>query len=285
MLAQLQIGDQHLGQRVEQCPFVGEERPFGRRRALLEVGHLDEPAALARREGRGLLPRRVGASPGSRLRGRRRRCALRSIPDAARRRESAPRAPRAARGRTGDRAAAGAPWRAAAAAPSRASPSSRTSCSRSRSALIRSVTSRLMPTMRTGRPSASRMVCATARIVRMAPSPRRTLKSDLYSRSPRSAASTSLVARARVFRHEAPGPRVERAAELLLANAIEPVHRVVPHEPILLHVPVPDAEPGGFDGELQPVLARAQAGFAFLQLALTPLPRLDFARPDRRTTS
>ena len=68
------------------------------------------------------------------------------------------------------------------------------SCSRSRSALIRSVTSRLMPTMRTGRPSALRMVCATPRMVRMAPSARRTLKSVLYSRSPRSAASMSALA-------------------------------------------------------------------------------------------
>ncbi len=79
-----------------------------------------------------------------------------------------------------------------------------------------------------------------------------------------------------VFRHQAPRPCVGGAAELLLANAIEPVHRVVPHEPILLHVPVPDTEPSAFDGELQPLFAHAQAGFAFLQLPLATLAHLDF---------
>ena len=80
-----------------------------------------------------------------------------------------------------------------------------------------------------------------------------------------------------VFRHEAPGPRVESATELVLPNAIELVVRVVPHQPILLDVPVPDAEPSRIDGELQPVVAHAQTGFAFLQFALTTLSRLDFA--------
>ena len=162
-------------------------------------------------------------------------------------------------------------------APSRATPSSWTSCSRSRSALIRSVTSRLTPTMRTGRPSAPRMVCPTPRMVRMAPSARRTLKSDLYSRSPRSAASTSALARATSSgtRHRDHASKAPLNSSL--SNAIEPVHRVVPHQPILLHVPVPDAEPSRIDGELQPVIAHAQTGFAFLELALTTLSRLDFA--------
>ena len=62
-----------------------------------------------------------------------------------------------------------------------------------------------------------------------------------------------------------------------MRNAVQPVHRVVPHQPILLHVPVPDAESRRIDGELQPVFARAQPAFALLELALTALSRLDFA--------
>ena len=92
VLAQLQIGDQHLVERLEQRTLFEQERPFGRRGALLEVHHLDQPAAVAGREGHGLLPRRLAPARGRRPRGRHRRCAPRSTPDTARPRASVPRA-------------------------------------------------------------------------------------------------------------------------------------------------------------------------------------------------
>ena len=156
------------------------------------------------------------------------------------------------------------------------SPRSWTSCSRSRSALIRSVTSRLMPTMRTG---------LSVRAADGLPHAANDADGAVCPPHPEIGPELAVAAERgldvaggtrEVFRHDAPGPRVVGAAELLLANAVEPVHRVVPHEPVVRHVPVPDAEPGGLDGELEPVLARAQAGFAFLQLPLAPLPHLDF---------
>jgi len=53
-----------------------------------------------------------------------------------------------------------------------------------------------------------------------------------------------------VFGHEAPVPRIERAAELFLDNTVQPVHRVVPHQPISLHGPVPDAKSRCIDRDL-----------------------------------
>ena len=158
-----------------------------------------------------------------------------------------------------DRAAGGGPSACSRRSSFTRSPSSWTSCSRSRSASSRSVTSRLMPTMRTGRPSALRIVCADAadRANRAVRPPHPEVGPELAIATQR---GLDVAGGARqVFRHEAPRPRVEGAAEFLLANAIEPVHRVVPHQAILLHVPVPDTEPGRVDGELQPVFAHAQA--------------------------
>ena len=88
-----------------------------------------------------------------------------------------------------------------------------------------------------------------------------------------------------VFRYEAPPPRVIRPAELLLANAVDLVHRVVPHEPVLRDVPVPDAEPRRVKRELQTLFADPQAGFAFLRARALGVfaPRL--RRPDRRRMS
>ena len=64
VLAQLEVRNQHLGERVEQRTLFEKKRPFGRRGTFLEVDHFDEPAAFARHDGRGLLPRRVAPTRG-----------------------------------------------------------------------------------------------------------------------------------------------------------------------------------------------------------------------------
>ena len=66
-----------------------------------------------------------------------------------------------------------------------------------------------------------------------------------------------------VFRHNALRPGVESATELFPANAVKSIHRVVPDQPIPFDVPIPDAEPRGVNGELQPLFAQTQAGFRF----------------------
>ena len=67
------------------------------------------------------------------------------------------------------------------------------------------------------------------------------------------------------------------AGERLWLDAVQPVQGVVPHQAVALDVPVPDAERGRVDRELDPVLAGAQLTSALLELALTALPRLDLA--------
>jgi hypothetical protein len=80
-----------------------------------------------------------------------------------------------------------------------------------------------------------------------------------------------------VFRNDALRPGVESATEFFLANAVQPVHRVVPNQLILFDVPIPDAERRRVDRELQSLFAGTQPGFAFLQLALATLPGRDFS--------
>jgi hypothetical protein len=56
VLSKLEVGHQHLGQRVDQRSFLGQERPLTRRRALVEVDHLEQSAAITGDERRGLPP-------------------------------------------------------------------------------------------------------------------------------------------------------------------------------------------------------------------------------------
>ena len=99
--------------------------------------------------------------------------------------------------------------------------SSASNSSRCRSAVTRSVTSQLMPTMRTARPLASRITCPSPRKMRTAPSRLRTRKSVRYLRSPRNAAVTSAVERSRSSATRLARPRVIGATEVFPAHAVQ----------------------------------------------------------------
>ena len=67
-----------------------------------------------------------------------------------------------------------------------------------------------------------------------------------------------------VFRVDALLPRLIRAAELQGRDTVEPVHLVIPRQPVVGHIVFPDAQAGRARRQRQPVAARLQRGFRLL---------------------